>query len=68
MQIILTLLAFLAIAAFEFPPLRKENRRGELLAAGVVWLAALVFSTLQVLDLPYPDVNYPIKLLTGFTP
>lgn len=65
MRFIVMCAAFMAIAAFELPPLRKESRRGELITAGVVWFMALVYSSLQVLDLPWPDVNYPIRLIVG---
>lgn len=65
MNLLLMSLGFLGIAAFELPPLLKRERRGELVTAGAIWLVALIYSSLQVLDLPRPDVNYPIKVIFG---
>lgn len=65
MRLIVMGLAFMAIAAFELPPLLKGERRGELITAGAIWLVALIYSSLQVLGLPWPDVNYPIRGFVG---
>lgn len=51
MNLVLIGLAFLALAALEFPPLWRRGKRGELITAGLIWLAALVYSGLQAMRL-----------------
>lgn len=64
---LLTLVAFGGIAAYELWPLWRARRWRALSAAGTVWLLALAYSMLQVLHVPFPDVNAPINSMFGST-